>query len=112
MRISARLDDFAGMNRPLHITAAGVPGVCGKGEFDCRSAGYWRSEWTEKVQAHWIEQFYRIALSKPAINTVTWVGLADGPSLPVPNSGLLSSELQPKDAYKVLGRLQRQILGK
>ncbi len=112
MRISARLDDFAAMNRPLHITAAGVPGICGNGDFDCKTAGFWRGEWNEKVQAHWIDQFYRIALSKPAINTVTWVGLADSPSLPVPAGGLLNEAMQPKEAYKVLGRLQRQILGK
>lgn len=112
MRVSARLDDFATLNRPLHITTVGVPGKCGGGEFDCNSAGFWRAEWSDKVQAHWIDQFYRIALSKPAINTITWVSLADGPSTPVPNCGLLTEALQPKDAYKVLGRLQRQILGK
>lgn len=112
MRISARLDDFAAMNRPLHITKVAVPGKSGDDEFDCNFAGYWRSEWTDKVQAHWIDQFYRIALSKPVINTVTWAGLADSASIPVPNGGLLTKSFQPKEAYKVLGRLQRQILGK
>jgi hypothetical protein len=112
MRISARLDDFASMNRPLHITTVGVPGKCGDNEFDCGNAGFWRAEWSEKVQAHWIDQFYRIALSKPMINTVTWMGLADGASLPLPSGGLLTESLQPKEAYKILARLQRQILGK
>ena len=94
MQISAMLDYFGSLGKPLHITAAGVPSI-GNGA----PTGCWRDRWSEEVQAEWLRDFYRIALSKPFVETVTWQALADHPDASV-GGGVLRADLSLKPAYE------------
>ena len=72
---------------------------------------YWREPWTELVQAQWVKDFYAIALSKPFVESITWTDLADRPEAGVlPSGGLLSTDLRPKAAYKVLKQYRLELL--
>ena len=110
MQISAMLDWFLPVSKPLHITGVAVPDLCGQGDQDCQVAGMWHKKWDQKVQAEWIEQFYRIALSKPFINSITYSNFADSDNIKIKGSGLLTKELKPKKAFLILAKLQKLIL--
>ena len=111
MQISALLDYFANVPRPLHITAVAVPDNCGTDQQDCELAGMWHRPWDQGLQSEWIGQFFRIALSKPFINSVTYSTLADGGSSDViAGSGLLTENMKPKKAFMAIAKLQKQIL--
>ena len=100
MQISALLDRFGTFGKPLHIIAAGVPSAKGN-----PSDGCWHGDWSEAIQAEWVRQFYRIALSKPFVETVTCARLADG----VEQDGLLNPDYSPKPAYREILALRREI---
>lgn len=104
--IDRLLDRFAALGKPIHITELGVsskPGV------DDRSlvkdaGGEWHGPWTETLQADWIEQFYTIAYSKPAVEAVTYWDFSDAGQF-WPWSGFLDRELKPKESYRRLKAL-------
>ena len=76
------------------------------------SGGYWRKPWDENIQAQWAKEFYTIALSKPFVESVTWLDLADrGPQAGIPSGGLLRADLTAKPAYKVVKDFRAEILG-
>ncbi|MCG8404065.1 MAG: endo-1,4-beta-xylanase [Phycisphaerales bacterium] len=102
MQISALLDRFGNLGKPLHITAAGVPSGGGDA-----SNGSWHGEWSAQVQAEWVRQFYRVAFSKPFVETVTCVRLADGAE----KDGLVTTDCSPKAAYQEILRFKREIIG-
>ena len=64
MQISAMLDRFASIGKPLCITNLEVPSEDIQ-EGDSSDAGIWHSKWDQNLQKEWLEQFYKIALSKP-----------------------------------------------
>lgn len=101
MQISAMMDNFGALGKPLHITAAGVPSIDGG---DART-GCWRERWSESVQAEWLREFYRIALSKPFVETVTWQALSDLPG-DASGHGVLREDLSPKPAIEEIQRLR------
>jgi len=96
MQVSAILDRFGTLAKPLHVTAAGVP----SGGDPSRN-GCWREAWSEETQADWLEALYRIALSKPFVESVTWQTLADPPSAGH-QFGLLRPDFSRKAAYQRL----------
>jgi len=110
MQISSVLDRFGMLNRPLHITSVAVPSGAGSGSNDCGAAGIWHKSWDQSVQAQWLEQFYKIALSKPFVNTITYSNLTDGRNEIVPDSGLLTEKLEPKKSFTTIRRLQKLLL--
>jgi hypothetical protein len=61
--------------------------------------------WSEEEQADWIEAYYTIAYSKPAIQAITWWDFAE-PAW-YPHGALCREDLSPKDGYKRLQRLIR-----
>ncbi len=101
MHVSALLDRFASLGKPLHVTATGVPSE-GSGPDGC-----WAKAWTPEVQAQWVHDFYRIAFSKPQVDTVTWHSLADTEDGRC--DGLLSRSLAPKPAWKTIQEFRRQL---
>ena len=103
MQISALLDRFGNLGKPLHITAAGVPSSGGSA-----MQGSWRGPWSEEVQARWLREFYRIALSKPFVETVSWRLLADHAE-EEDSSGLLRTDMSPKPACEELKSLRREL---
>jgi hypothetical protein len=112
MQISAMLDKFMPLPKPIHITAFSVPDNNAANQQGEQNAGVWRKPWDEDVQAKWIEEFCKIAFSKPFVSTVTYSALADSDTSAVSGVGLLSDEFKPKKAFMSLAKLQKQILQK
>jgi len=102
MQVSTLLDLFGTLGKPLHITAAGVPSGGGN-----TADGNWRGAWSKEVQAEWVRQFYRIALSKQFVESVSYLRLADGMGL----EGLLDVDCAPKPAYQEILSFRKDILG-
>lgn len=109
MQISSILDCFAPVAKPLYITDVEIPSESGSGPYDAKVAGLWHREWTRTRQAHWLDRFYKIALGKPFVEAVNYGNLADGQGGAIANSGLLTADLEPKEAFTALKRLHRAI---
>ncbi|MCJ7778326.1 MAG: hypothetical protein MUP16_08440 [Sedimentisphaerales bacterium] len=109
MQISAVLDYFGPVAKPLFITGLEVPSQSGDGLYSGKVAGVWHQDWDQQRQAEWIEQFYKIALSKPYVDSVTYSALADMKDSAIANSGLLTSQFEPKQSYQVLKKLHATI---
>ncbi len=120
MQISALLDRFSGLGKPIHLTAVGVPsqtipaenaksnGGNGNG---IASGGYWRRPWSAVVQGHWLEALYNIALSKPFIESVAWVDIADHDKAELPFGGLTADDLRTKSAFRRVTALRKVLYG-
>ncbi len=102
-QISSIIDRIGNLGRPVHVTAAQVPGMlslAGGGGSMAPDGGTWRQEWNEDVQAVWLREFYQTALSKPFVETVTWRDLADeAPTAVMPNGGLIRANHTPKNRF-------------
>lgn len=109
MQISAVLDLFAPIAKPLYITDVAVPSRSGDGIYDGKVAGIWHEEWNQERQGQWIEQFYGISLSKPFVDSVIYLNLADTQDSPIADSGLLTDRLEPKESFRTLKRLHSTI---
>ncbi len=110
MQISSRLDCFAAIPKAIHITGVSAPDRAGDGATDPQQAGYWHKPWDVGVQAEWLEQFYKAALGRPFISTVTYTHLADSPQIPVAGCGLLTETFSPKQAFLVVAKFQKAII--
>ncbi len=121
--VSAVLDLFAKLGKPLHVTGVEVPSRSGHGESDLSGAGFWHAPWSDAIQAEWLYRFYEVAFSKPFIESVCWQSLWDssaasldgaarsqnipgmpdsGASVAAVHGGLLRGDLAPKPSYKRL----------
>jgi hypothetical protein len=72
------------------------------GRLSIPEAGRWHTAWSPRLQAEWLQAFYRMAISKPFVESVCWRDLADLPGHFIPNGGLCTMNLKPKLAYKEL----------
>ena len=113
-QISTMLDRFSAIGRPVFITAVSCPGRPtpdpsdqSEGRLDPALAGRWRRPWDPQLQADWLESVYRIALSKPFVESIAWADLADI-NQSVPAGGLLDDVFQPKPAFTRLQQLRQQ----
>lgn len=109
LQISAALDYFAPMAKPLYITAVEVPSQSGDGLHKPEVAGIWHQQWNQVKQAQWLEQLYKIALSKPFVDTVTYSNLIDKANSTIAHSGLLTNQLIPKKSFNTLKKLRNSI---
>lgn len=112
MQISAVLDYFSPIGKPLYITGVEVPSHNGDGLYSGKVAGAWHQEWDQSQQAEWVEQFYKIALSKPYVDSVTYSAPTDMKDSSIANSGLLTSRLEPKKSFQALKKLRREIFSR
>ncbi len=110
MQISSMLDYFAAVVKPLHITGIGIPSRSGPSDQDSRVAGRWHRDWDQALQSDWIEQFYKIALGKPFVNSITYENLADTKDMVISGSGFLAEDFEPKEAFFTLEKLQKLLL--
>lgn len=113
MAFSAMLDKFAALEKPIVISSLGAPSQTiphnpyrprmGAESEDAYEPGYWRSPWSDTVQADWLTQVMAIACSKPYVQSVCWQELADAaPNVPapeMPHGGLLLPGGAPKPAF-------------
>ena len=111
MQLSAALDCFGPIGKPLHITDVEVPSQTSDSE-GVDTAGIWHQKWNQSQQAQWIAQFYSIALSKPFVNTVTYSNLADTKEATIANSGLLTEKFEPKESLLALKKLHKLIFSR
>jgi GH35 family endo-1,4-beta-xylanase len=109
MQISSVLDYLAPIAKPLYITDVEVPSQNGAGPHDGEVAGIWHREWGQSQQEQWIEQFYKIALSKPFVDAVIYSNLTDRAESTIANSGLLTKEFEPKKSFQTLKKLRDTI---
>jgi hypothetical protein len=109
LQVSAMLDEFVPMHKPLHVTSCQVPsavtadsGDAWQGKAPVRKAGRWHTPWSPRLQAEWLQAFYRIGLSKPFVESICWRDLADYEGHYLPHGGLCQKDMTPKLAYKEL----------
>ena len=106
------------IGRPVFLTAAGAPDRStpdpsdkSEGKHDPSLAGRWHRTWDPELQAEWMQSVYRIALSKPYVESIAWGNLADiNPSLPA--GGLLDDMFKPKPAFNKIQELRETYLRK
>lgn len=118
LQISGLLDQFKTLGKPVHITAVGVPSESVRQSSDSNSdvalksqanSGYWRQLWSPKVQAHWMEAFYNLALSRPYVESISWACLVDHEDADLPYSGLTNVEFSPKHSLKRLVGMRKNL---
>ncbi|MBU1260302.1 MAG: endo-1,4-beta-xylanase [Planctomycetes bacterium] len=112
MQISAMLDKFIAIPKPLHITNLAIPDGSGSKKDAPQPGGIWHKPWDQTIWSKWIENFCKIAFSKPFVNTISFATLADDGDTTIAGAGLLTSELKPKKSFMTLAKLQKQILQK
>ena len=112
LEISSRLDYFAAVAKPVHITGVAIPSAALGGDQDPEVAGMWGRPWDAATQSEWLDRLYRIALGKPFVNSVTYSALADTDNLEIRESGLLARDFAPKDAFLTLAKMQKMILNR
>lgn len=117
LHISDQLDRFGALGKPVHVTACGVPSACdpdpdaeiGGARHTSGAGGIWRKPWDEVVQSDWIDEFCRIAISKPFIAAISWRDFSDHKPHYWPHGGLLRKDMNPKIAYQRLMGVRQEI---
>ena len=112
LQISALLDSFAPISRPMYITQVQIPGKDSEGAGSADVAGFWHNKWDRAGQAEWLDQLYRIVLGKPFIDGIVYSSFTDIKDSPVAESGLLTSSLEPKESYLTLKKYHDRIFGR
>lgn len=112
MQISALLDFFAPISKPLYMTNVAVPSRTGAGSHHGEVAGIWHGAWDQSRQSQWIEQFYKIAMSKSYVDSVSYSSLTDRKNSTIADSGLLTSRLEPKESFVTLKKLRDAIFAR
>lgn len=103
-QLSCMLDKFSTLGKPMFLTGVGAP------DHAAAEAGRMRDGWSPQTQAKWLEEFSRIALSKPYIENICWSNFSDL-STTLPGGGLLDVSLGRKPIVTVSQTL-RETLGK
>ncbi len=108
MQISAVLDYFANLGKPLYISDVEVPGQSADSTKAGKPDNLFGS-WNQQQQGQWIEQFYKIALSKPFVDCVSYFNFADRRDSIIAGSGLLTENLSYKKTFQKLKQLRELI---
>jgi hypothetical protein len=110
LQISEKLERLGTLGKALHITGVQVPSAPSSEEL-VTAGGCWRKPWNQTVQARWVKEFYTVALSKPFVESVTWLDLADrSEEGGIAHGGLLREDLTPKPAFKVVKDIRAELL--
>ena len=117
LQISSLLDEFVGVGKTVHVSACGVPSEITDDTWDAWGgkrpvvqAGRWHAPWSQRLQAEWLQAFYRIAISKPFVESVCWRDLADYEGHYIPHGGLCRNNMEVKLAYKELRNFRAALL--
>lgn len=117
MALSALLDKFATLERPLSIAAVSGPSqppspdeVGLSGEHD---PGYLRTPWSREAQVAWMTQVLGVMSSKPFVHSIAWHELYD-PTKASENrhDGLFDEALNAKPALTRLTEIRQAIKAK
>ncbi|MGC8668858.1 MAG: endo-1,4-beta-xylanase [Chthonomonadales bacterium] len=94
-------DTFSRLGKPLHFTEVTVL----SGEHGWQRKLPWpTTPEGEARQADYVEKFYTVLFSHPAVQAITWWDFADGGWQGAPG-GLVRADLSPKPAYQRLLKL-------
>lgn len=104
MQVSNLLDRFFLLEMPVLLTRVGVPSEPGSA-----AAGRCGGGWSAEAQAEWAAQVFRLALSKPYIDSVFWSDLYDEPTEKRPPYGLIDRSGRPKPVLKALLEFRRRL---
>ena len=108
------VERFSDFKKPIHITELQIPSS--SVEYD--GADWWGggsggshfpwhgTEFTETIQADWIESVYTMLYSKPYVDAITYWDMSD-PAF-VPHGGMVNQDLTPKESYYRLKALLDQ----
>lgn len=126
MSLSALIDRYAALQKPLVISSLGVPSApiaprpyrtrAGSSGEDAYEPGHWRTPWNEQTQADWMTQALTIICGKPCVQSVCWQDFLDPPApqgRPAPEApempfgGLVSGTGQPKPALQRLAQVRQ-----
>ncbi|MDR1540792.1 MAG: endo-1,4-beta-xylanase [Clostridiales bacterium] len=108
MAIDRLYSRFAEFGKPMHLTELGVPShkvdiplSSREGDVYCLRYMYngnWREfDWSERLQADWLEEFFTLSYSRPEIEALTWWSFYD-PASYIPGAGLIFENGKPKEA--------------
>jgi hypothetical protein len=133
-QLSDLLDRYAELEKPLAVTAIGVPSQPVTAAAKSRSskdgappapmeAGTWHTPWSPETQSRWLTQALSIVASKPYITSVCWQELYDVPpaapgappaggSTDMPFGGLITDTGTLKPAAQALGELRATLRGR
>ena len=117
LEIVKMYDRFSVFGKPLHLTELGVPSHyqdlrydSSPGEKYCLRfmySGLWHEgEWSERLQADWLEWFYTISYAHQSVEALTWWNFSD-PGY-VPGSGMYHRNGKPKEIVHRLRALQEE----
>lgn len=104
MQFSSMLDKFFLLELPVLLTRASVPS-----EPVERDGGWWRDTWSAEQQAEWAARAFRIALSKPYVDSFFWGDLYDSERSDLPHCGLVNDDNRAKPAIKKLVEARRRM---
>jgi hypothetical protein len=115
LAIDKLYDRFSVFHRPMHLTELGVPSFYSDIPYSSQEGsvyclrfmynGRWREfNWTERLQADWLEEFYTISYARPEVEALTWWSFPD-PGY-VPGAGIITREGKPKEALYRLRALE------
>jgi GH35 family endo-1,4-beta-xylanase len=101
---------FGRFGKPVHFTEVSI--VSGPEDPKMRWCGPAYSDWSttpegEARQAHQIEEMYRVLLSHPSVEAITYWDLSDAYTFQGAPVGLLRQDMTPKPAYEALRRMVR-----
>lgn len=107
MALALMLDRYALMERPIFVTAVGVPSqpLSDPAKEDAfREAGWWRAPWSPTVQSDFARDFAAVALSRPFVHSVVWQDLYDSSrkAREMSFGGLVGPTGEPKPAAKAM----------
>lgn len=110
MTIAAMIDRYAALGRPIAISALGAPAapIAIDSPLIPDNAheepepnvypGRWHADWTPSLQADWLAAITLAASAQPALHSICWQELAEGPggaSAEMPHGGLIGNTPRP-----------------
>jgi len=118
LQVSALLDEFVGFGKSVHVSACQVPSSMAadpqdawEGTAPVDQAGMWHAPWSPRLQAEWLQAFYRIGISKPFVESVCWRDLGDTAGQYIPHGGLCNRKMEPKLAFRELRNFKSFLYG-
>jgi hypothetical protein len=114
--VSALLDRFASLDKPLTVTCCGVPagptpaptGVdAPTAPEEVFPSGSWRGPWSESLQADWLSALAAVVFSKPGVQALCWQDAIDTTTArEMPLGGLLTAAGTPRAAAQRLAQVR------
>lgn len=122
LSLSAMLDRFASLEKPLVVSAFGCPSStipakpfrprAGAEPTDPYEPGFWHEPWSETQQAAWMLAAGALIASKPYVHSLCWQDLSD-PTLATPAEmpfgGMLTAQGQPKAILSKFALLRKAV---